>query len=449
MKKEESTEEQNQATSVKVKVMSTVGNIEQFDVTQPEKWVSYYTRYELFLIANDVQGEERKKATFLTLAGPQLFDLLTSLASPKPVSALSLINIKEILTNHFSPRPSEIGSFYKFHKRDQHPDESFADYLAALRKIAVDCNFGSSLDRMLRDRLVCGIRDESLQKSLLAENDLSLQKVIDRALAAESAIKNVLEIRHPEQIQFISQQKAENSYHIKNNSQKQNCNGCGGNHQRAHCPHRDTICFICKRRGHLQRVCRSLIPRSSSNSRTHQKDDGSMNKCHSINQILPDINMKKSVNIILNGHTCVFEIDTGSNFTIMSSDVFHTIWPNKTPEIYKGNVKLMDFQKNKIPVVGLVDVYINYDNKQIEDLPLIIVEGNQSNILGWNWFHALGIRIEGVNSIKNVSINNLLHKYQNLFNDDLGCYNGTPIHLPVEPTVTPIRFPPRRIPLAT
>lgn len=415
-------------------------------------------RYELFLLANDVQGDDRKKATFLTLAGANLFDLLTSLASPKQVSALSLSEIKEILTNHFSPRPSEIASFYKFHKRDQQPDESFADYLAALRKLAVDCNFGSVLDRMLRDRVVCGLRDESLQRSLLAESDLQLQKVIDRATTAESASKNVMEIRHPEQVHSITRHKNDKYFSKKNyahnNAVPQNCMGCGGNHQRTHCPHHNKVCQNCKKKGHLQRVCRSSASPSAATAiqRSKQAHQGRKNKqtFQSINQILPSVNMKKTVTTLINGNPCIFEIDSGSNYTLMSSRSFRGIWPDAEPPLYKCDLQLMDFQKNQIPVLGVADISLHYNNKQINNLPLVVVDGNQTDVVGWNWFPSLGIRIEGVHTVTNsLTVKGVLGKYQSLFSSELGCYKGPPITLPIDQTVAPVRCTPRRIPLAT
>ena len=43
---------------------------------------------------------------------------------------------------------------------------------------------------MLRDRLVCGIRDKRIQQRLLAEPELTFQKARELALAAETATRN-------------------------------------------------------------------------------------------------------------------------------------------------------------------------------------------------------------------------------------------------------------------
>ena len=48
-------------------------------------------------------------------------------------------------------------------------------YLAELQKLAVPCE---SLDEALRDRLVCGLCEETYQKRLISECELMLDKTL-------------------------------------------------------------------------------------------------------------------------------------------------------------------------------------------------------------------------------------------------------------------------------
>ncbi|KAL1230941.1 D-amino acid dehydrogenase [Trichinella spiralis] len=50
---------------------------------------------------------------------------------------------------------------------------------------------------MLRDRLVGGMRDEAIQRRLLAESNLTFDLAQKIAIAAETAHKNTEEIRTP------------------------------------------------------------------------------------------------------------------------------------------------------------------------------------------------------------------------------------------------------------
>ncbi len=56
--------------------------------------------------------------------------------------------------------------------------------MASLRKFSEHhCKYEAILDDMLRDRLVCGVRDRRIQQRLLAETDITLQRAMELALA--------------------------------------------------------------------------------------------------------------------------------------------------------------------------------------------------------------------------------------------------------------------------
>ncbi|CAI5773939.1 Hypothetical predicted protein [Podarcis lilfordi] len=71
--------------------------------------------------------------------------------------------------------------------------ESINNYIAALRKAALHCEF-RDLDDALMDRIVCGVRNNRLQRHLLAKPDLTLQKTIEEAAASEAAELSAQEI---------------------------------------------------------------------------------------------------------------------------------------------------------------------------------------------------------------------------------------------------------------
>ena len=50
-------------------------------------------------------------------------------------------------------------------------------FIAELQILSEFCEFGDMLDGMIRDRLVCRIKDENIQQILLSESVLTLTKV--------------------------------------------------------------------------------------------------------------------------------------------------------------------------------------------------------------------------------------------------------------------------------
>lgn len=85
---------------------------------------------------------------------------LLALAKPKEKSYKELV---KLIQDHLAPKPSEIAQRFKFNNSFRNEGESVADFVLALRNLAKHCEYKDTLEMMLRDRIVCGIRDEKIQ----------------------------------------------------------------------------------------------------------------------------------------------------------------------------------------------------------------------------------------------------------------------------------------------
>ena len=148
----------------------------------------------MFLAANAITDENRKKAIFLSSIGGRGYQLLRSLAGNKPMEK-SYKDLKALLIGHLNPKPNIIAERYKFYKRERKSDESVSGYLAELIKLSEHCEFGANIDDFVRDKFVCGIAHDGILRKLLAESDLTLDKAKSIALAMEAAAKDCREIQ--------------------------------------------------------------------------------------------------------------------------------------------------------------------------------------------------------------------------------------------------------------
>ena len=87
---------------------------------------------------------------------------------------------------------------YTFHQRNQGPNESIAEYVAELCRLASHCEFGTILEQALRDCLVSGMRSKSTKKRLLMEKEPTLKGVMEVVLSLEAAQKNMQTLRGSE-----------------------------------------------------------------------------------------------------------------------------------------------------------------------------------------------------------------------------------------------------------
>ena len=80
----------------------------------------------------------------------------------------------KLVQEHFKPKPSVIVERFKFNCGDQQQGETISVSLGELRRLPESCEFGATLDEMLRDRLVCVASNDKIQRRLLAKPNLKL-----------------------------------------------------------------------------------------------------------------------------------------------------------------------------------------------------------------------------------------------------------------------------------
>ena len=170
-----------------------IGKIEAFDEAN-EEWGTYCERVEQYFLANEIEDDKQVPA-ILSLMGSKTYGLLRSLCSPAKPSQKTFTEIVKILQEHLSPKPLVIAERFRFHKRSQLEGESISSFLASLKKLSEYCEFGTNLNDSLRDRFVCRLSNELIQKRLLSEADLSLSKASEIALAMETAAKDSQELQ--------------------------------------------------------------------------------------------------------------------------------------------------------------------------------------------------------------------------------------------------------------
>lgn len=171
-------------------------------------------------------------------------------ATPRKPGELIYEEALKLLSDHLNLRLSKFVQKFKFNRRDQLLNESLAEYLAELRKLSEHCEF-KDLEEMLLDRLICGMRDERIQRRLLADANLTFKKVRDEALADESANRNISELK----ANYNSAHQVESTINKQQEGKKRSCFRCNGSHLQENCEHVSTQCRYCTKIGHSKVTC--------------------------------------------------------------------------------------------------------------------------------------------------------------------------------------------------
>ena len=172
-----------------VRVAGLVGVVAPFNGKE-EEWIDYAEQLEHYFIANDITDVTKKRAILLNAVGASTYRLIKTLALPGVPKDFTFEQIVKKVTAHYNPKPFVIIKRFEFNTRVQKEGESVAEFVVALRKITEHCEFGTFLDNLLRDRLVCGVFDKKVQHRFLQESKLTYKQALDMALAAEAARKD-------------------------------------------------------------------------------------------------------------------------------------------------------------------------------------------------------------------------------------------------------------------
>ena len=87
----------------------------------------------------------RKRAIFLTEIGPDAYSTLSNLLAPEKLKDTPFVDIYiKALEKHYNPAPLEIAESFHFGtpSRYQKQDESISDFIVALKKLSIHCNYG-------------------------------------------------------------------------------------------------------------------------------------------------------------------------------------------------------------------------------------------------------------------------------------------------------------------
>lgn len=124
-----------------------------------------------------------------------------------------------------------------FNRRDQEENESIDQYVTVLRKLAQTCNFSGCLhDSLIQDRLVLGIRNESIWKKLLQEKTPSLSRAIDIG-SGETTNMRLKELKKKtpisetdDDINAVTPKRTENDRPRRDKGMIESCRYCRGRH---------------------------------------------------------------------------------------------------------------------------------------------------------------------------------------------------------------------------
>ena len=326
---------------------STIGHIGEYEESR-EEWTQYAERLGHFLAANGIDAAEKKRSVFLSVVGPKTYNLLGSLLAPAKPGEKSYDVLIEKLKDHYNPAPAEIVERHKFYTRQQRPGENIATFVSELRSIAKRCNFEGTLEKMIRDRLVCGVRDDRLQRRLLIETNLDFKKAMEISIATEAALRNVKELHSVVAGASRSEDAVCNKVVPQGKPQTtDSCYRCGKpSHKANNCPFKTAKCHNCGKTGHIKRACRQPKKQSTSQVKMVQETEEEPYDFDYMFALRSPAHKPITVTVTVDGKPLTMEVDTGAGVSLISEETFKTLLPGHTLQPSRIRLKLI-WRKNR------------------------------------------------------------------------------------------------------
>ena len=322
---------------------------------------------------------------------------------------------------------------YKFNSRYRQPTEIIATFISELRSLAEFCNYGASLDEMLRDHLVCGINNNSIQRWLFAETKLTLPKALEIALGMETAAKNANTFSQGIKSGGIRQLQTGDVHKlhvpIKSMGTTNNCYRCGRNgHSSATCRFREAKCHSCGKTGHLKKVCRKKTQKQSTEPQGNRSVkcivEGSEETFKEYSLYNTSTGQKPKPMMIpvkIEDITLSMELDTGASVSIISEKTYKKVLSSKALE--KSTVSLRTYTGEPLDVMGSMEGEVKYKSQEAR-LPLLVVTGEGPSLLGRDWLQQIQLDWREIHSLQQDPLDAILHQHEKLFQEGLGTMQG-------------------------
>ena len=167
-----------------------------FNFSRPEDWTKWKRRFNQYCITSDLaeEGEVCQISTLLYCMGNDADTILTSTNISRD-DRKKYDRVVAKPNDFFKVQANVIYERAKFNHRDQKEGESIEQYISVLYELVESCEYGELRDKMLRDRIVVGIRDFSLFERLQMDANLTLDKAKRTVHQKEAVHKQTMSLK--------------------------------------------------------------------------------------------------------------------------------------------------------------------------------------------------------------------------------------------------------------
>lgn len=176
-------------------VLSLTGNV-------TENWKKFKQRFDVYMTATGAaeKGDKQKACIFLKEEAVQVYNTFVFEEGEEYKLKKKILEKFEVFC---TPKHNTTYERHKFFTRVQRFDETIDRYVTELRTMAKNCEFWDLVDSLIRDRIICGVPDNTFKERLLRTVDLTLDNALATCRAAESTKEQIKSIVPPSEVHAV------------------------------------------------------------------------------------------------------------------------------------------------------------------------------------------------------------------------------------------------------
>lgn len=445
----------------------------------PEAWRRFRQHAELMFTGPLREKEEADKCSYLLLwigeKGRDVYNTWTLSAD----EAKMLKTYYDKYTGYITPKANPIYARYKFHEKMQGEHESFEQFVTELKLLVKDCGYPNG-EEMVRDRIVFATNSPRVREKLLSQGaELTLEKAIDIARSHELAkqqlkiMGNAKDHSHHDTVHAVSRRPYRSDTPQKAAKPKdqgathRTCNYCAGQHSTKDvCPAKGKQCMKCRKFNHFARACftskqsaqsgshRKTVHAVRENTDTVEEDTDEEQTGLYIDSITIENEGKSNeqayaeIKVGIPPQKVRFKVDTGAQANTIPVNIFQTLFQDVA--LKPATRRLTDYGGHPLNVDGKCKLQCRYKDSSLL-LDFHIVDTSAPPVLAMKACRDLNLVkiVMAVNEEKetlDIDSQSILEEYADVF-QGIGEFPGE-CNFRVNPDITPVACPPRRIPIA-
>ena len=389
------------------------------------------------------------------------------------------------------------GERQQFLRLLQEDNEQIASWETRVRNQGAQCEYEDFADVLMRDQFIAGLTSEALRVKLIgkghrhrdAQTKIALREVVEVAKSFEAttyANQLMKTARgNQEQVNFAGKQNVEKEKVKRSEApcyckrSEAPCYWCSGNQKeprQQHCPAFRRRCNNCGIIGHFSRACRSrggqprggqLQQREANLVESEQDEETFANEAISASSTAkkPATKFFAHLHLVHKGKTKVVraQIDSASTCNTIPEGSLHKLFPGI--KISKSKASISTYGNQILHPKGQVSLCCVRRGK-FYTLNFLVVDVPQEKPPLLSGSDAQALRFLNIfadethmadDVVKNpplhlvlgsITKQNVLQRYANIFEPGRVKPLGNPLHIEMDPSVTPVHAPRRRIPVS-